>query len=248
MVKMKWDEALTEEAKVENEAETVKDEQAEVVEVEAKTEEADKSDEAVEVEEEKKEHQVPLKALLAERDKARDFKAELDALKSKVDNLDKKPEEEVNIDPDTKAYIDRRENEMFIRAQNLVINASVELLKKDKERFPDYEEKEKIFIEAAKKDPSLELKMRQAGNPALFAYETAKVLDLQNKLGTDPEAWMKHYEAEAQKKLEAKTKKKQKEIATAGAKQPTNLDNLRAAGGDEKSEYKQASWGDFIRR
>ena len=245
----KFDDALEEEeaqevdnteepSQEETEAEETKDEQEESQE----EQEPEKEEAKQETEEDK---QVPLKAMLAERDKRKEAEIQLQMLQKEKAALQQKREEEEEVDPDSDpaAYYRQREEKILKAVGDKILAMSV---MNAKDKWSDYDEKEALFIEAAKKDPTLGQKMDAAPDPARFAYETARQLELQAKYGNDPEAWREAIRQEEREKLEQEIKGKKTNLDKARAKQPSNLNDLRAAGGNDKAGYKPSAFGDAL--
>lgn len=80
------------------------------------------------------------------------------------------------------------------------------------ESKPDYKEKEDIFLALAKDDPTLVVKLRQAQNPAKFAYETAVKHKALEEIG-DPVAYREKIKAELIAELQKSAPKKKPSLA-----------------------------------
>lgn len=80
------------------------------------------------------------------------------------------------------------------------------------ESKPDYKEKEGIFLALAKDDPTLVVKLRQAQNPAKFAYETAVKHKALEEIG-DPVAYREKIKAELIAELQKSAPKKKPSLA-----------------------------------
>lgn len=71
-------------------------------------------------------------------------------------------------------------------------------------RYPDYDEVRAQFLELCEQDPSAAAGLRDAPDPAEYAYKTAKKYALMREIGDDPVAYRARVEAEIRKDLEAK--------------------------------------------
>lgn len=77
---------------------------------------------------------------------------------------------------------------------------------------PDYKEKEDVFLALAKEDPTLVVKLRQAQNPAKFAYETAVKHRALEEIG-DPTQYREKIKAEILAELSKTQPKKKPSLA-----------------------------------
>lgn len=77
---------------------------------------------------------------------------------------------------------------------------------------PDYKEKEDVFLALAKEDPTLVVKLRQAQNPAKFAYETAVKHKALQEIG-DPTQYREKIKAEILAELSKTQPKKKPSLA-----------------------------------
>lgn len=105
-----------------------------------------------------------------------------------------------------------------------------------------------LLLIGAQKDPHLAAKIQQAANPADALMREAVKLAEELEYGANPEErekkklealkanWRKEWEAEMSSKLAARTN------------QPTDVQNVRAAGGDAKPAYKQETWENSLPR
>lgn len=153
----------------EPEAEQVTADEAEETEAEETKDEEVKGDTSEEEEAEPpaadEDKSVPIAALQDERRKRQELEERL----AKYEQKEAPQIEEV----DDETYIERA-------------NLSREVYA---EAFPDYEAKEKVFLDLAQDDPFLKQQVRQAKNPAKFAYEKAKehleITELKELRGSD---------------------------------------------------------------
>lgn len=80
------------------------------------------------------------------------------------------------------------------------------------EARPDYKEKEDVFLALAKEDPTLVSKLRQAPNPAKFAYDTAVKHKAMEEIG-DPVKYREKIKAELLAELQKSAPKKKPSLA-----------------------------------
>lgn len=139
------------------EAETESEEETETEGAEKPTGEKASSPEA-------KNGMVPEAALLAERRKRQAAEAELSKAKGGNKAEDEGEEETPAPDPNAK------EDPLELRFAREKIAQSRSFMLELK---PDYEEKEKVFLDLVKTNPALIRLMRDNANPAKFAYQTA---------------------------------------------------------------------------
>ena len=97
--------------------------------------------------------------------------------------------------------------------QNLELRVKADLSRQMMiELKPDYKEKEDVFLALAKDDPTLVVKLRQAQNPAKFAYETAVKHKALEEIG-DPVAYREKVKAELLAELAKSQPKKKPSLA-----------------------------------
>jgi len=73
-------------------------------------------------------------------------------------------------------------------------------------RYPDYDEVEAMFVQAAQHDPGLAHRMAASPMPAKFAYEAGKAIAAVMKVGVDPDAFEKRVRDEERQKVLAELK------------------------------------------
>jgi len=118
---------------------------------------------------------------LDERRKRQDLEKTSQELKAQIAELQKglpKKEEEVEQKPDVlddpEAALKYTETSFDAKLYQQKIDMSRSFMKEMSDKFPDYDDMEKKFIELAKNDEHLSRKLRESSNPAKFAYDTAK--------------------------------------------------------------------------
>lgn len=186
-------------------------EKVEVVEAKGETKEAEKAEvkDAEPPAAESKEEVWTKKAVLDERKKRQ-------ALESELTELKKNPKDEskelVQI-----SLEDRLWQERAILTREAALD-----------KYEDYEEMETLFTDMAKENPALATELRNASNPAKFAYTQAKNHNEAKKL-TDPDYIQKMKEdirkevlAEIEGKKTPEDKRKKSALAVAGLSNSTH--------------------------
>ena len=125
--------------------------------------------------------------------------------------------------------------------QNLT-NLSVDMMRSTHD---DYDEMEAKFTEMAEQNPALIQQLRQSGNPARFAYETAKS-EVQRQQLSDPNylekmkaEWIAEYEASKKAQVEQEVQKRTL---------PGSLSTERAAGGSSNRNTGHESLNEILGR
>ncbi|TVM02745.1 MAG: hypothetical protein CV087_08760 [Candidatus Brocadia sp. WS118] len=201
--------------------------QPEIVDVETeentgeniKNDEPPSSEEDVNQDEVEKKGHVPVKAVTEERRKrqaaekaAEEARAELEAYRNQS-NRDVAQRPDASEDPE--GALKYTETVLERRLIDMQINASRNIMLASKQVFPDYEEKEKVFVSMAKNNPILIAEMRDNENPALFAYNKAKEhLDYQeflnNKNSTEYQEFLEFKKANNKPSEETPEEKRKK--------------------------------------
>lgn len=148
-------------------------------------------------------------AVLDERRKRQDLEKKIQELEAKVNQPapEQKQEEEIIPDPiddpvGYKNYVkDSLKQEMFLERVN-------ETKAEMQAKHEDYPEMEKKFIELSNDNPALAQKLKQASNPAKFAYDTAKK-HLDSQKYSDPN-YLANLKEEMKKEILADLVKNQK--------------------------------------
>jgi hypothetical protein len=195
---------------------------------------------------------VPRKALEDERRKRQELERQIADLTSKAAPPTAQPQTQQPVqqqprqmpkrpdpwtDPEGAAAYDQ----MMLQHQlfETRVVTSQELMKATK---PDFDEINRIFIEAASSDPYLEQQLVQHPLPAKFAYEQGKRIKLMREIGDDPDA----YEKRLREKWEAERADQQqpqpqpvapaapKSLASTASTQP-RLKNGQFAGAEHAS-------------
>lgn len=145
------------------------------VEPEGKAEvDSETKDDKTELPADKEPTLVPLAALKDERRKRQQLKEENENLRGQLPQLDEEPDP--LDDPDAwKAYQSKKIEQGFLDKQQVALNEKVEEARSSAlEKYPDYQEKEKVFMVLSALNPELSEKIASdPTNSAEFAYETA---------------------------------------------------------------------------
>lgn len=168
---------------------------------------------------EPREEHVPLAALKAEREKRQRYEAELAELR--------RMQQEQQFDPSVfyqdpgaiQQYVDHRLSSELAKTRIGISRSMVAAA------HPDYEEMEELFVQAAMQNPALRDEMLRAENPALYAYQTAKSLQLIREAQSGE--LEKRIYAQAEAKIRAELSAK----ATPAV--PPDLSNSRSAPASE---------------
>lgn len=188
----------------------------------------DKSAEATPAAASDKEGQVPLAALMAERDKRQQEKAQREALQRELDQIKARDQQPApNFFEDPEAFVQRVSQSAEQQAQARLFAA----LEADaREQFPDFQEVMDELVEQARDNPALRDQVFNSPNPAKAAYRLGKQLR-EMKAMQDPDAYRAKLEAELRAKWEAEQKAKDEARAKAAADVPPDLAAARSSTG-----------------
>lgn len=120
--------------------------------------------------------------------------------------------------------------------QEMKTNMSVEFMRTT---YDDYDEMEATFIDMAQQNPMLVQEMNKSGNPAKFAYDTAKAQKEISEM-RDP-SYKDKLRAEIKAELEAEYKASLETEIQKRSSLPGTLSNDRAAGGNIQQSWSQPS-------
>ena len=184
---------------------------------------------------------VPRRALEDERRKRQDAERKLDELTKAAQQPKPQPQQQQPVqqqqpperpdpwvDPEGAARYDQMmfQHQLF---ETRVVT-SKELMRSLK---PDFDDVEKVFIEAASADPYLEQQLIRHPLPAKFAYEQGRRIMLMKEIGDDPEAYKARVREELMAELAGQQPTQQvqpaavapgtpKTLATTASTQPRN--------------------------
>ena len=148
----------------------------EIVEPEAEKGEETAEPPAAEPEEEKVEEEgasVPLTALKDERSKRQSLEEELATAKQEIAKYTRRSGDVPDPESDPIGYQEFMKDEAKVKVMNDRISMSAQIMSDTKD---DYAEMEAVFLNMANRDPKLFDTMNASKNPALFAYQTGKVV------------------------------------------------------------------------
>ena len=206
------------------EAPDVEEPEAEQEEPQGSTTEPDKTE---------KHGEVPIKALLDEREKRQSYERELAELKQQM-AANKAPVEVPDPLDNTEGFVSHLSQDFEGRLSKTRVEMSQEFMRMTHE---DYDEAEAKFISMANENPALAREMQAATLPAKFVYDTVKKAEKLEKLSNVDE-----FEATTRAEIEAKVRaeikaeveaKAKAEAEKAGSLTPS-LAQQRAEGGNRE--------------
>ena len=180
----------------------------------------------------KTDKEVPLTALLDERDKRQQYQAQVEELKRQLEEATKTPEVMPDVLEDQEGFVAQLESKLIQATKQNRIELSQEMMRITHE---DYDAVEGKFVEMAADNHDLARQMAEARNPAKFAYDTVKKAEKLEQLENVDELEAK-MRAELEEKVRAELKAEyQGQLedlqAKAGALSPS-IAGERAAGGN----------------
>lgn len=189
---------------------------------------------------------VPRKALEDERRKRQDLERRLEELTRAAQQPQQQPQHQPPqqqrlpqrpdpwTDPEGAAQYDRMMFQHQLFETRVVTSKEMMRMMKS-----DFDEVEKVFIEAASNDPYLEQQLVNHPMPARFAYEQGRKIMLMREIGDDPEAYKQRVREELLAEMAGNQPQQPapaapaapKSLANAASKQP-RLKNGQFAAGD----------------
>ena len=154
---------------------------------------------------------VPVAALMAERQKRQDLEAENARLTAAADSPTPEAPSVFDDEAGAMAHLTAQFDNKLTTAVRNISRAPMMAL------HEDYEKQEAVFAEMAKADPSLVQRMDASGNPAKFAYDTAK-----NKSEYDAMQDMPAFREKLKAEIVAEMTAKGEEIPESLATMPAN--------------------------
>lgn len=199
----------------------------EVTEEPATGEEEKATEETEEVEEveevtppvtEEKSKEVPIQAMLDERDKRKEAQLRAEALQAEIDKLKETNQEKPDFWENPDAALQALRNEVIEKEikplQDQMTSAYIDLSRQMTRSFvgdAEYDAAEKAFADAAKQNPLLVQQALESGNPGKYMYDTGKQFNAIDSAGGDLDSlkaqWRQEWEAEQKSKLEKKDSK-----------------------------------------
>ena len=200
---------------VEPKGEEVTEEEAKA-ELEAKPKEKDDETPA------SKSADVPLAALMDERDKRQTFEKENAALREQLQANNDEAAEDLDPFEDFEGAFNAKANSLLQTVDSRFIDLTANLARS---QHKDYDEMEAAFLSEAKTNPTLLEQMRTNSNPAEFAYQHAKSKTELEEAG-DIDALKAKIRAEVEAELLGKSNKEKDDRESV----PDSLSDARSAG------------------
>ena len=176
----------------------------------------------------KEEGNVPLAALMAERDKRQQEAAARKELERRLAEYEKQRPEPPKFYENPEQAVDHRVREVEARANQRLFAA---LEASAREAHPDYDEVVEELTQQAQGNPALAQQIFASPNPATAAYRLGKQLR-EMKAMQDPAAYRAKVEAEIRASIAAEQAAKDAAAAKARAAIPPELSTARAAKAD----------------
>jgi len=175
------------------------------------------------VEQEAADRNIPISALLDEREKRQKLEREREELRQKQQSQE--PEKKPDFWENPEAAISQVQEQVEQRIMNERLNFS-EQFARQTHGDEAVEAATKAFQEAAQKDPALAVQLRQQNDPYGFVIGWHKKQSFLEQVGDDPDAWMKQKEAEIRERLQAEMQPSRPQTP------PKSLASAPSAGGD----------------
>lgn len=165
------------------------------------------------------EHPVPRKALISERKKRQELERRLAETEGKIAVYSQyqsqmqqpqklepevKKDDDLELWSDPKGYFAKQQQEVISRFESKLVQQSVAQVR---EANPDYDEAENAFVEVAKHNTFLQQQLREAPNPALFAYRHGKQFLEAQKYGGSIDEMRSKVRDELRSEVEAEVRK-----------------------------------------
>jgi hypothetical protein len=182
---------------------------------------AAKTDETVPVfDPESGDHPVPRKHFVEERKKRQEYERQLAEYKGQLSVYEQqaqrqqqapaeKPDASADFYADPLGFTEKR---IAAAVGQQRLELSQEMMRATK---PDYDDMERVFLEAARENPALANQLRASPNPAKFAYDYAKHYAQVKDIG-GMEQYAEKIRAEERAKIEAEWKAKETAAQVAG--------------------------------
>lgn len=182
---------------------------------------------------EKQPDNVPISALLDEREKRQQYERELKEAQAQLQQQQQQPAPDL-LD-DQQGYAAHIQQQVDSKIRNVTIQMSQEMMRS---QHDDYDEVENKFLDMAQNDPRLGAEMTAHPMPAKFVYDTVKKAETYAEM-QDVDTYKAKVEAEVRAKLKAEMEaeakaKAEKDAKLNGALSPS-LTNTRAAGANNEA-------------
>lgn len=183
-------------------------------------------------------HQVPLEAMLHERERRQKAERELEELRNaqtkETDDEDApdffddpKKAVKTTVQRELKAERETLLGEAERRARELFFQYTERAARK---QFSDYDEARAVFVEEVQRNPMLQQQLAQADDPAAFVYEQGKTIRELREVGGSLTEYRKRIEAEAFERFKAEQSTKRNR--TANVPKSLNTEPSKGAGVD----------------
>lgn len=175
--------------------------------------------------------EVPLAALLDERDKRKEIQSELERLKAERESTQ---QEKVDFWENPEAALTAMEERLTQQWEAKTTNALLSYsMQSASYRHEDYDEQKDAFAEAAKENPALADQALASPDPGEYIYTTGKQFSQLNAVGGDISALEQRIRNEIRAEFDAKAKAKTDKLKAV----PTSLtDETSASTPREKVE------------
>jgi len=183
---------------------------------------------------EKQSDNVPISALLDEREKRQQYQQQLKDTQAQLQQM-QQPREAPDLLDDQGGFVNHIQQQVDNQIRSSAIQMSQEMMRSQHE---DYEQVESKFLEMATANPELGAQMSNHPMPAKFVYDTVKNAEQYADMQNVP-AYKAKLKAEARAEVEAEIKaeaqaKADKDAKLNGALSPS-LATTRAAGANNEA-------------
>jgi hypothetical protein len=173
---------------------------------------------------------VPITALLDEREKRQQFERQVKDYEAQLEKLKQQPVQAPDLLDDQQGYANHIQQQVDQKIRTATFEMSQQLMRA---QHDDYDQAADAFLEMTKSNPQLVADMQAHPIPAKFVYETAKKAE-QYAAMQDVDTYKAKLKAEARTEVKAEMEaeaeaKAEKEAKLNGALAPS-LTNTRAAG------------------
>lgn len=179
--------------------------------------------------------------ITAERHKRQEAEQQLEQYKAYLAQQQQGQQEKPDFWENPEKVLGSYAQNLQQQMQQMQTNLSVEMMKTVHQ---DYDDMESKFVEMAKANPALIAQMNQSGNPAKFAYDTAKAKTEVEQM-SDPN-YRDKLKAELRAEIEAENKEKLEAAIKNRSEIPGTLSNDRAAGANTQKTYAPPVLQDLI--
>ena len=155
------------------------------------------------------------------------LQAQIDAIKQ---NQPIQQPEKIDLFEEPEKRLGQLENNITQTLDNKFLNYSVYHCKA---RHPDYDEKEAQFIQMAQANPYLVQQMNMQPDPAEWAYQQVTQQQIQQEIGSDPNAYRERLKAEIRQELLAEEQNKIENKIQKLSGLPPSANSIPSAGSNQ---------------